>query len=266
MRKYMGMLTNWYRLAQADQSLRTVTAKRNIPLWLGWALVAILMGSSIENTVRRYNLTPEQKRQLEMSLKEKDLLMDLEREVRDARLKQHDLAFNPANVQNASNPYFYGNLPSPKSVTQPAPSVSMPRAAPQPVQPEAEETKFDLNEFIKHIIHHERLLPKQTPFRITNPSMKYWKHILGFPIEHNSKVPARRKNFIFLKNPQDVFPAVKKLFEEYASNPTKYGLSEDATIRDAIQVFDQTNSENKIEYLTKTVPGFDADLPLKKIL
>ena len=258
----MAMLTSWYRLAQTEQSLQKITTRRDIPLWLGWALVAILLGSSIENTVRRYHLTPKQRHELEMSLKQKDLLMDLEKEVRDARLKHQDIALNPIN---ALQPYFSGKLPAPKPMTQPAPELFLPRADPLPAA-EPDEPKFNLNQFIKNVLAHERLIPKQTPFRITNPAMKYWKHVLGFPIEHHSKVPARRKNFIFLKNPQDVFPAVKKLFEEYANNPIKYGLSEDATIRDAIQIFDQTNAENKIEYLTRTVPGFDADLPLKKIL
>lgn len=252
------MINNWYKQAQAEQTLKRIAANKNLPLWLGWALVAILMGSSIENAVKKYNLSPKQRQQLEMSLKQKDLVMDLEREVRDARLKHHDIALNPTNVQNASNPYFYGNLPS-------APSLVTPENK-KPSAQEPEVKKFDLNQIVKGIISHEGLLPKQTPFRITNPIMRKWKHILGFPIEHPKKVPAGRKNFIFLKNPQDVFPAVKKLFVDYATHPGKYGLGANPTLRDAIEVFDQTNSEHKIQHLTRTIPELDVDVPLKKIL
>ena len=116
------------------------------------------------------------------------------------------------------------------------------------------------------ILKHEGLAPKQTPFRITNPEMRRWDKIHGFKIDKNSKKPTERQNFIYLENPADVPKAVKKQFVNYATNPEKYGLKSDVTLKDAIAKFDQSGASGKISYLLKNIPNLDLNQPLRNLI
>ena len=124
----------------------------------------------------------------------------------------------------------------------------------------------ELNQFANLIMKHEGLEAGQTPFRITSPEMRTWHKILGFPI---AKTPAKsegRNNFIYLENPSDVPKAIIAQFQSYASNPTKYGLSADATLGDAIKKFDQSGAHGKMEYLKNNMPNINFDQPLKDFM
>lgn len=128
---------------------------------------------------------------------------------------------------------------------------------------QAKSQQFSLDTIIAHILEHENLLPKQTPFRITNPKMREWNHIYGFDIDRNTaNVPPNRRNFIFLKNPEDVQKAVRILFNKYKSVPRKYKLPANPSLKDAIKKFDQTGATGKIEELKRKMPGINMDAPL----
>ena len=125
--------------------------------------------------------------------------------------------------------------------------------------------KFDIDTLVKYVLIQEGLLPFQTPFRITSPAMANWNTILGFPISHDPK-PDGRTNFIFLKNQDDVAKAVKQQFINYSENPIKYGLPENPTVGNAINIFDQSGTRNKIKYLEEKIPDFNKDELLKDII
>lgn len=125
--------------------------------------------------------------------------------------------------------------------------------------------KPSLREMVSAIIEHEGLIPKQTPFRITNESMRKWNKIYGFDISHEEK-PSNRKNFIFLKNAEDVVPAVESCLKNYANNPSKYGLSEKSTLKDILMKFDQTGSAGKIKFLRSKFPKLNVDDEFKSFV
>jgi len=127
------------------------------------------------------------------------------------------------------------------------------------------QAKIPIDEFIQLIINHEGVTGNQTPFRITNPDMKRWHTILGFPI-YKGPVPFFRKNFIHLKNPSDVKKAVKQQFIEYHENPSAYNLPPNPTLKDAIKKFDQSGTANdKIAYIKKHLPAFNENSSLSSI-
>jgi len=128
----------------------------------------------------------------------------------------------------------------------------------------ATSTKF--NSILNLILKHEGLIEGQTPFRITNPEMKKWDRIHGFKIDKIAEKPMGRENFLFLQNPADVSKAVKKQFENYANNPTRYGLKPNVSLKDALAKFDQSGVRGKISYLLKNIPDLDLDQPLKKYI
>lgn len=132
---------------------------------------------------------------------------------------------------------------------------------PQETYSEKPITQDDL---IRHILQHEGLIEKQTPFRYTNETMKKWDTIHGFEIDKTTPVPFNRRNFIFLKNPSDVPMAVKKQFENYLKKPSKYGLPKNPTLEDAIRVFDQSGADSKIQYLKEALPSIKPQDPLSK--
>jgi hypothetical protein len=127
-------------------------------------------------------------------------------------------------------------------------------------------TPVNFNDIVNLITKHEGLEKGQTPFKITNPKMKSWDTILGFKIDKDAQKQPNRQNFIYLENPSDVTKAVKKQFENYATNPTKYGLPPNVTLKDAISKFDQTGAKGKISYLLKNIPKLDINQPLKKLV
>lgn len=147
---------------------------------------------------------------------------------------------------------------------------NMMQAKEQPKKAETTLTQssplLNFNHVINLILQHEGLLPKQTPFRITNPEMKRWNNILGFKVDKSEIPPPERKNFIFLENPNDVPKAVRKQFQNYANNPSKYGLKPNVTLKDALAKFDQSGVKGKIEFLLKNIPNLDLNKPLKEFL
>lgn len=122
--------------------------------------------------------------------------------------------------------------------------------------------QISFDDILNTVLRHEALLNGQTPFRITNPSMKKWNTIHGFEIDKNPQAPSNRQNFIFLKNPQEVPLAVKKQFVNYANNPQKYGLPNNPTLEDAIRTFDQSGSNGKMNFIKKNLPVVDFKIPL----
>jgi len=133
------------------------------------------------------------------------------------------------------------------------------------------QTNITLEKFITTVLQHENLLPKQTPFLITNEEMKNWNTIHGFEIDHvrptyEERLKLKVPSFIFLKNPQDVYPAVATQFKNYAYNPHKYKLPPVPTIKDAIFVFDQSNPNGKIKYIQQKIPNININAPLSSLL
>jgi hypothetical protein len=120
----------------------------------------------------------------------------------------------------------------------------------------------DIDVIVKTIMQHEGLIPKQTPFRITNPTMRNWNKIHGFPIDKTYPKPKGRENFIFLANANDVPKAIKKQLQNYVNNPSRYGLSSSPSLKDALKVFDQSGVKGKLNYMQKTLPELDVNKPL----
>ena len=131
-----------------------------------------------------------------------------------------------------------------------------------PITPKLESLNTPLNQITPLIIEHERLLPKQTPFRITNPIMRQWNTIHGFPIDKTTPVPRNRRNFFFLQNPNDVPKAIEQQFRNYADRPSKYQLPNIPTLEDAIRKFDQENPDDKMEYIKTSLPNINFNQPL----
>ena len=128
------------------------------------------------------------------------------------------------------------------------------------------QTQSNFDNILKLILKHEGLLPKQTPFRITNNTMRKWSTIHGFKIDKSAIIPANRKNFIFLQKASDVPKAVKKQFQNYATKPARYGLPTNVTLKDALLKFDQTGASGKMKYLIKKIPNLDLNQPLISFL
>ena len=125
---------------------------------------------------------------------------------------------------------------------------------------------YNIDDLVNAIIKHEKLIDYQTPFRITALEMNNWKTIHGFDIDTNFKKPENRKNFIFLKNKEDVPKAIKKQLQKYVSNPSKYELPSNPTIKDIINTFDHTNSEGKLKLLSKDLKGFNSEQLASEII
>ncbi len=113
------------------------------------------------------------------------------------------------------------------------------------------------------IFQHEGLLPNQTPLRITNPTMRNWNTIHGFPIDKTSPRPNNRKNFFFLQNVEDVPKAIRQQFVNYYTNPSKYQLSSNPTLAEAISKFDQERPQDKMKYIKNHLPDLNFNTSLK---
>ena len=116
--------------------------------------------------------------------------------------------------------------------------------------------------FTDLVIEHEDLVPFQTPFRITSDGMGKWVSMfddtLTVQLDPAFNKPEDRKNFLFLKNQDDLSPAVEEQFRRYAErNP---GIS----ITDAIRIFDQTGADGKIDFLKKR--GINTDAQLSSVI
>lgn len=104
-----------------------------------------------------------------------------------------------------------------------------------------------IENFAEKIAKHESLVPFQTPFRITSSSMRNWRSIfddtLRISLNPDFNKPKGRENFLYLKNKEDLIPAISEQFRRYAKrNP---GI----TVEQAIRIFDQTGAIGKIKYL-----------------
>lgn len=255
---------DWYKTAQTLDSLRKESSLKDIftsiPMWLSVALVAILSGSAIQNTVEKYNLSQEQKNQLEYTVKNK-AIMDRLQEGYETYKKTH--TYLPAKYTQLPKGLPIEE-PSVRKDTSSLPTTTSPKSHRQDAEQQKIEVKLPI--VVKHMVDHEGLVPHQTPFKITNPEMRKWTRIMGFPVNKHPKAPRDRRNFFYLKNHQDVIPAVTKLLESYANNPEKYNLPDNPTLRQAIRKFDQTNATHKIRYLKEQIPDLDLDRPLSDFL
>lgn len=128
------------------------------------------------------------------------------------------------------------------------------------------DSNFEIDDIVDAIIKHEGLIEGQTPFRITNPIMRKWNTIHGFEINKNANIPENRRNFIFLKNPNDVKKAVKQQILNYIKMPERYGLPNNPSLVQIIKVFDQSGSEGKIKYLQNKFPSLDLNIPTRDLL
>lgn len=118
-------------------------------------------------------------------------------------------------------------------------------------------------DFVNLILQHEGLVPGQTPFRITSQTMRNWKTIHGYKIARGGRAPMGRENFLFLENPLEVFPAVRKQFQNYARVPERYGLPSNPTVQQAVNVFDQSGAKGKLQFLRQR--GIDPNAPLASL-
>jgi hypothetical protein len=57
--------------------------------------MAVVAGSAIDNAVKRFNLNPEQKKQLERSLENQKLVDDIKKQVDESHLKTVELINRP---------------------------------------------------------------------------------------------------------------------------------------------------------------------------
>lgn len=129
-----------------------------------------------------------------------------------------------------------------------------------------ETSDVDLQTIVQKIMQHEGLLPKQTPFRITNPSMRKWKTIHGFVIDNTTPKPKGRENFIFLKNAEDVPKAIEAQLRRYALKPKQYGLKSTPSLEDALRVFDQSGVNGKLAFLRNAIPNLNTNMPLNSFI
>jgi len=128
------------------------------------------------------------------------------------------------------------------------------------------QNNINLDILVDLIIQHEGLIKGQTPFRISHPIMREWNNIHGFEIDKNIVKPKNRENFIFLKNPNDVKPAIKKQLIKYVNNPSRYQLPNNPTIKDALTKFDQTGAKGKMEFIAQKLPSINFNIPLASII
>lgn len=107
----------------------------------------------------------------------------------------------------------------------------------------------DKKKFTSLIMQHEGLEPGQTPFRITDKSMKNWTSMFDDTIKTRLNPKAKkspgRENFLYTQKPEDVEPAVREQFRRY--DKRKKGIS----VEDAVRTFDQTGADGKLDYLKK---------------
>ena len=132
---------------------------------------------------------------------------------------------------------------------------------------ESKRKSVNIGEFIDLVLKHEGLAPGQTPFRITDPSMKKWTSMFDDTIKVKLNPQAAKKpgteNFLYTERPEDVPPAVTEQFRRYNAKPKKYALPENVTIEQAVRLFDQSGADGKIKYLRQF--GVDPSIPLKTL-
>ena len=133
-------------------------------------------------------------------------------------------------------------------------------------QQEQQKQNINLYTIVQKVLDHENLDPKQTPFRITSPTMKKWNSIYGFKIDKKFVPPHDKRKFLYLQNPADVSKAVTVLFKNYAENPDKYGFSSEPTLKQALEKFDQSGCKGKIDFLQRNIKGLNINKKLKDFI
>lgn len=247
------MSENWYKTAKiAEELYRDASLKENLIEWLPAgllsALLAVMAGFLTVGAAAKSNNVSEQ--QLRDALNNKDLVAKVQ-------------AITEKEMQEIK----YKPLMEPKEPKKTNLIKQKPKTTPKPhTNKNVQQAEMSLDKVINAILQHEGLKQGQTPFRITHPSMRKWNNILGFPIDKNPNAPVNRQNFLYLENPSHVPLAVKKQFENYAANPSHYGLGPNPSLEDALRKFDQTNVNSKISFLKARLPGLDTNQPLKNFL
>ena len=99
----------------------------------------------------------------------------------------------------------------------------------------------------------EGLMSGQTPLRIQwneEGESPYKDTIQGIPIdwEAHKNAPTERQNFYFVPKGQED-TVINKQWMRYFTNPENFGLTEDSTLKEAIEKFDQEHPENKLHLL-----------------
>lgn len=244
------MSENWYKTAKIAEKLyrdasMSETTKEWLPAGLMSALLAVLMGMLTVQTAARANHVSE--KDLASALNNKELVS----KVKALSEKEMEVQNKEWDKPEWGNPMSLKYKP----VTKPNPQIKQKTLTTIP--------QVNMDKIIDVLLQQENLEYGQTPFRITNPEMKRWKNIMGFPINKNPNAPLNRQKFLYLKNPAHVPLAVKKLFENYTNNPSHYGLDENPSLGEALKVFDQSNVNSKISYLKSQIPGIDINKPLK---
>lgn len=217
------MYIDWYKVAKIQQE---AGIKDMLPAALVMALIAVLGGSAIWNAAQKFNVEEDD---IEQALSNPKVMQSLQKE----------------------------NYPEPKQLKQP----EQPKQPELSNKPSSNPVTFD--QILPTIFEHEGLLPKQTPFRIMNDTMRKWNTIHGFPIDKTTPVPKDRRNFFFLQDSDDVPKAIRQQFVNYYTNPTKYKLSSEPTLDEAIRKFDQENPDGKMKLILSNFPNIDFKIPLR---
>ena len=93
--------------------------------------------------------------------------------------------------------------------------------------------------------------------------MAQWNTIHGYKIDKKAAKSKGRENFFYLKNADEVKPAVEKQFKNYYQVPAKYSLPSNPTVEQAVRKFDQTGADGKLKMLKDN--GIDVNQPLANV-
>jgi hypothetical protein len=250
-------MENWYKIALTEERLKILSITeeqllkeagmsdilKSIPVWIISAVMALSTGKSEgaikEQTLEKFNLNKDQYSYLEKVISNRSTVDEIIAAVRQKQNKVQDQDQEQVSKADQTNK---------EQVNKEQPKVTV-----------------KMNEFIDHLLIHEGLEPRQTPIRITFQHMRNWDHILGYDVYKGHK-PKDRQNFFYVKNPNDVKPVTTKAFMNYLKDPQRWKLPKNPTIGQAIRVFDQSGSDDKITYLKKSIPNFNENAPLKSLL
>ena len=238
-------MTSWYKEAQIKAELEKKAGwQENVSYSLMAAVLMVFLGSGIQNAAQKNNISEQE---VATALQNKAIVD-----------KAKEMAKN-ITPQETSGNTSVGSYNTPSPVIPSDSQENSNKTNPDLI------SNIDIDTFVKLILAHENLIEGQTPFRYTSKAMRKWNTIHGYEIDNTSNKPYDRRNFIFLKNPQDVPKAVKKQLSNYAFFPARYNLGENPTIEDAIKKFDQENPERKIKYLKEKIPEINLNISLSTL-
>jgi len=99
------------------------------------------------------------------------------------------------------------------------------------------------------MVRHEGLVEKQTPFRITDPSMEKWTSMfdstIRAPLDPKAKKPKGREKFLFVPEGGDVPGMVQEQMRRYSERNPKWSLAQ------GVEKFDQTGAKGKLKFLAE---------------